>query len=99
MMYNHNNAANFSGGSIGLIAGREIDRNQLSVEIMNITPIMEEKEYYHNANNNYGAGGQGELHDFKMDDEHNEESADVANPEGKRTKNKGKPKKLHDMDS
>lgn len=35
----NNNLQNLSSGGYG----REIDRNQLSVEIMNITPIMEEK--------------------------------------------------------
>ena len=66
---------------------------------MNITPIMEEKEYYHNANNNYGPGGQGELNEFKIDDEPEEESGDTVNPEGKRSKNKGKQKMMHDGNS
>jgi hypothetical protein len=95
----YNNAANFSGGSIGLIAGREIDRNQLSVEIMNITPIMEEKEYYHNANTNFGPGGQGELNEFKIDDEPEEESGDTGNMDGKRNKNKGSKKLLREGNS
>lgn len=76
LIYN-NNAVNFSGNSIGMIAGREIDRNQLSVEIMNITPIMEEKEYYHNANNAYPHPGC-QLNEFKIDDEPDQESGDTT---------------------
>ena len=49
MFFNHHNQSKRnSQNSIqpyqkGYNYGREIDRNQLSVEIMNITPIMEEK--------------------------------------------------------
>lgn len=39
----HNQHQQFSIGDKGY-EGREYDQNQLSVEFMNITPIMEEKE-------------------------------------------------------